>query len=236
MSAGIINEDIMTEFNKKGFNLSLENGKALLKVADLAVSENQFGIASSLNILAAEEIIKATLILMKDFLTEYDIFDFHKIFENHAVKHSLIKDHILLFDDFFKKDKEYLERNKQLYDIVEKLPPTVRNSFKENAKILYQTKSLTEEYNLSSEDISSAISWCEKANNLKNRGFYVDLKGSTWLSPSDFTKEQYEVEYRYTRTLLNWLEALQHILGTPGLKQFVKNNPDTTPTTPTHML
>ncbi len=215
----------MNEFNKKGFNLSLENGKALLKIADLAVNENQFGIASSLNILAAEEIIKAALILIKDFFPEYNIFDFHKIFENHAVKHSLIKDHILMFDDFFKKDKEFLEKNKPLYDIIEKLPSTFRDSIKEDAKILYQTKSLSEEYNFSSEEISSAISWCEKANSLKNRGFYVDLKGSKWLSPSDFTKEQYEVEFRYTRTLLNWLQALQHILGTPGLKEFVKNNP-----------
>jgi len=75
------------------------------------------------------------------------------------------------------------------------------------------------------DEVSAAISWTEKANNLKNRGFYVDLKNQNWYSPIEITKEQFELERKFSDILLDLVQYLEIILDTPSIEQFLKNTP-----------
>ena len=72
------------DFHIQGYRYSLANSKSLLKIADKSADEEEYGIACSLNILAAEEAVKGIAIILSiNNVTE----DFHKIFKDHKTKH-----------------------------------------------------------------------------------------------------------------------------------------------------
>lgn len=75
----------------KGFELAFENALSLKNVAQLAANNNEFGIACSLNILAAEEAVKANFILIQYYNPNTAINDFEGVFKHHKVKHFHLK-------------------------------------------------------------------------------------------------------------------------------------------------
>ncbi|HEX4373396.1 MAG TPA: AbiV family abortive infection protein [Puia sp.] len=44
-----------SNFHKEGYELAISKAQSLLKIADISAYENEYGIACSLNVLAAEE-------------------------------------------------------------------------------------------------------------------------------------------------------------------------------------
>lgn len=53
------------EFYNKGYEITVENSKCLLRMAGKSANEKAFGIASSLCILSAEEAVKAICLNLK---------------------------------------------------------------------------------------------------------------------------------------------------------------------------
>ena len=60
-------------FYRDGYQIALTNAQALSRVADKSADENEFGIASSLKILSAEETIKAVALLTIHFKIEDEV-------------------------------------------------------------------------------------------------------------------------------------------------------------------
>ncbi len=73
-----------------GYNYALDNAILLHEIALKSSGEGGFGIGCSLNILSAEEAIKAVACFSKHFEPN-EVEDFDKIFKNHKIKHEGIK-------------------------------------------------------------------------------------------------------------------------------------------------
>lgn len=76
-----------SEFYIEGIKLALHNFFSLKKIANLSFAAGEYRIACSLNILAAEEAVKAIFILIKHYNPETEINDFKEVFSKHPVKY-----------------------------------------------------------------------------------------------------------------------------------------------------
>lgn len=61
---------VKMNFYKEGYSLTVTNVKSLMRVSNKAAETEDFGIACSLNILAAEEALKALFLIIKHYNPE----------------------------------------------------------------------------------------------------------------------------------------------------------------------
>ena len=194
-----------TDFYYQGFKLSLDNSISLQKVAELSATNSEFGIACSLNILAAEEAVKANFILIRHYNPDVEINDFKEVFRKHSVKHDHLKGIAAVQEVQIKRFRSDLEVFDKLLDIVEQMPDGIKQKTLEGFSTWYEIKDWVkkfEDQKLTSEEIAT---WADKANNDKNNGFYVDLRGGRWTSPKSFSKEKYMQESKYTTAIIGYV-------------------------------
>ena len=70
-----------------GFDYAISNSKSLLKIASSSFKQKEYGIACSLNILAAEEAIKSFFLFFKYYFPDIDLPEFDDMFTKHKTKH-----------------------------------------------------------------------------------------------------------------------------------------------------
>ncbi len=92
-------------FYKDGYEIAIANSKSILTIADLTAENKEFGVACSLNILSAEEAIKASFLIIKHYHKEVEIDDFDKIFKGHKTKHKHIKSFLVINQIFIDRQK-----------------------------------------------------------------------------------------------------------------------------------
>ena len=114
-----------SEFYIEGFKLALHNSFSLKKIANLSFAAGEYGIACSLNILAAEEAVKAIFILIKHYNPETEINDFKEVFSKHPVKHYHLKGIALVYELQLKRFKRHLEIIEKFIALVDQLPKSI---------------------------------------------------------------------------------------------------------------
>jgi AbiV family abortive infection protein len=174
----------MTIMNKNLFQLTAEellemvpvirhNSMRLQNTGKLVGNSEDYGTAVSLLILSAEEQLKAFFVQL-----EGNGFAFRKskvlkgLFFNHRPRHALIREAFsvwIFFNEWLIKDPLHSGSRQ-----------TFASRFLEGIGRGYLTKK-----------------WWEKADDLKQRGFYVDYRDGL-INPSTTTKEQYDEALRHT--------------------------------------
>ncbi|MFT4017688.1 MAG: AbiV family abortive infection protein [Agriterribacter sp.] len=198
---------LFNSFYKEGYKLALGNAKSLNTVADISATKNEFGIACSLNILAAEEAIKAVVILTKHYHPQMDAKEFSDTFTSHKSKHSLIQVLTILWKISINMLYDKYQEQKYYFDIVETFPEEEAKKFKEKHKYLYKVVGWVKRQKPAIDIFDEALKWWTQANLQKNRGLYVDIVDKKWHNPRSFTKQKYEQERKYTETLIEYIEA-----------------------------
>jgi len=214
---------IIKTFYKEGYQLALENAKALYKVSDNTAKMNEYGIACSLNILAAEELIKAVVILTKNYQPQMDSKDFTDIFKSHNKKHKAILVVTFLSKYLIDFICSKYEENKLYFDAVDELPKEESYKFKQKYKHFYKIIESVKNDKRETYSFDDAMKWWIGANLLKNNGFYVDIKGDKWHNPRNYTKEQFEVERQYTKDLILNVETFNNLFSPIKLIRELKN-------------
>ena len=199
------------DFYKEGYDLTLTNVKNLIQVSINAAETENFGIACSLNILAAEEALKALFLIIKHYNPEGNINNFDKIFRFHTVKHEELRQIIKFQEVIQAKIKESLNMLEPVLAGINKMTEDYKVR---NLEII---NSLNDDYiwfkeqsqlNFNLEDI---LTWLKDANKDKNKGLYVDKSNDNWISPSEIPKQKFENEKHFTQSILDHVLNLEEV-------------------------
>jgi len=206
-------------FYSNGYGICLKNAKSLFKISNLAGKNKEYGIACSLNILAAEEAIKAIVVLSQTISsTIIEPKEFSKVFSDHKTKHKLIKQAVGRIEFAKISSRELLlpiiERNDDI--TVEEIRRIRSKGFKRISKWVNKLKNHPENSPLLKE-----IDWWGKANDLKNEGFYVGQKNGKWLDPSLANKERFKVERKYANKIITYTEMAKDGIINPLFQEIL---------------
>lgn len=158
-----------------------ENAVKHFETSDLLAGQKNYGFAISHLVLGAEELIKA-LILLKLNTERYFIEDYQKeeLFKKHSFKHINIY-------EFLKSltSEEINDYYESWFDLLYSSRPV--NKFRQTGFFLSRTMKLG---CIEDEKIKEMADLIQNANNLKNRGLYIDYRND-WLSPEDLNENAY---------------------------------------------
>jgi len=177
---------------------SYENGSQHLRVSELLASQGNFGFAVSHLVLGAEELIKALILL---FLNSDRHFISHsnkeKLFANHCFKHVNIKKFLLALT---RESMDDYDAN--WFDYYFNGNPN--NNFQQKAYVLCKLLNLEQ---IDENDIEQIIFLLNDANDLKNKGFYVDYD-NTWITPENINSETFKDYSNISLTLMRFVKPL----------------------------
>lgn len=181
---------------------------------ELAATEH-YGVATSLCILPAEESIKAIFILQQSIAPDEKISDFDKIFRSHKVKHEYLIELMKLMDLIrFQMMEQYLR-----YAPTRALRRMFAKKFPEFEKIhrdlIKHLKPL--------QEMHAILDWFKKANDLKNRGLYLDIQDKEWKVPKDIDAKAYQTALEYATEIYDYTKFSDHILTNPNIVKLLKN-------------
>ncbi len=199
-------------FYKEGCIITIANAKRLFKIAEKSADENEFSIACSLNILAAEESVKAIFLIIKHNNKTSEINDFDKMFNNHKTKHKQLINISLLNNEFITELYNEVKLADHLFKIGDNLPEPERTKYKNRFQDLYDVLQWFKKQDANKPNIEEIKKWLLNANLEKNRGFYVDKIESNWHDPSEFTKKQYQKERLYSLSLIENAEKVVELM------------------------
>lgn len=167
---------------------TIKNAIILQDTAKYAAGNNNFGVATSLMILSIEEIIKAQVLFFQGVgIRVHRIKNANKIFSSHKDKHQVASQlQFLKIIEGFINAWNY-KPNKKKYKTDSKLMNTILNGLQDVQSFIEPISLISK----SVEQMKGNVEWIEKANDLKNRGFYVDYKGDIKL-PQDVTIETFD--------------------------------------------
>ncbi|MGL5946076.1 MAG: AbiV family abortive infection protein, partial [Sediminibacterium sp.] len=200
-----------TDFYIDGFKLTLENSLSLKKIADLSFAEGEYGIACSLNILAAEEAVKANFILIKHYNPNTEINDFKEVFRKHTVKHDHLKGIAAVHEVQLKRFKTDLEVFDKFLGIIDQIPDEIKQKTLADFSPWFKVKDLVKRFEERKVTYDEIALWADKANNDKNNGFYVDIRSGGWATPKSFIKEKYTLESKYTDAILDYVRDTEKV-------------------------
>jgi AbiV family abortive infection protein len=170
---------------KEGFELCYESALNHFNVVKSAEEKEIYSIAVSHLVLCAEESIKAIIIAQRILRPEWEInvdfVDLPKVFKKHETKHKELKKvHTVVIDviEKFYKDFYNLPKAPAIEDKDDEL-----FNIKKKIDIIEKLKQF------------NYLDLLDKANQYKNKGFYVDYNNG-WKSPNEFTVEDYEEFYK----------------------------------------
>jgi len=167
---------------------TIKNAIILQETAKYAAENKNFGVATSLMILSIEEVIKAQVLFFQGVgIRVHRIKNANKIFSSHKDKHQVATQ--LQFSKIvegFIKAMNYEPKGKK-YKTGVRFMDSLLGGLHDIANIIVPVTLISK----SIEQMSENVEWLEKANDLKNRGFYVDYKSEIKL-PQDITIDTFE--------------------------------------------
>lgn len=89
-----------------GAILAFENFESLLEISTKAAEINNFGIASSLCVLAMEELTKSVILQLKSINNSIPVNDLDKYFWNHEIKHNAGLDLYLKIESSYENNSD----------------------------------------------------------------------------------------------------------------------------------
>lgn len=94
-----------------GAMLAYENFESLLEISKNAAQIENYGAASSLCVLAMEELIKSVILQLKSINNSIPVKDLDKYFTSHETKHNAGLDLYIKIESIYGDDKEALNSN-----------------------------------------------------------------------------------------------------------------------------
>lgn len=173
----------------QGSELALNNAGNLFGVAELAAKSAQYGVATSLLILSAEEAIKAGMLLIKQCDPSLGLDDIGDYFSKHPVKHRMIAS-IEIWHSFF--DIMLNARLEPIIALSSKVKLPSKKELKEARDQGVQNLIVAlEQLASGASELYSNQAWWNGANIQKNQGLYVNIVGQNWEAPGSITKNDY---------------------------------------------
>ena len=166
---------------REGINEIIENAEKLAEAGLLLFKSGHYGAANSMFILSCEEAVKAFAVYNK-YLVD-DNRDISTVFKSHKEKISILKGaYHLMKAETTAMAESFQQAFREL--------PQGRNAPPE--EIERRVKELHPEKYLKAvkKTDSKEDEWWDKADLLKQQGFYVNYKEGKWLSPQNITQEQ----------------------------------------------
>ncbi|MES2134347.1 MAG: AbiV family abortive infection protein [Bacteroidota bacterium] len=217
------NTNLNEDFYKTGYTLCMESAKALFGVSNKSAELREYGIARSLNILAAEEAVKGISILTNILEPETKLDGWKEIFKSHTVKHDSIAIFVCLMDYSARHIEELVASQKHHFDLIETLPKEVKDKLMEGLKPLLDELEWSKKQKEKGLILQNALIWWKNdANREKNNGFYVGENNNIWHDPRGYSKEQYESERNYTQTFIENAERFAITINSPQLRELLK--------------
>jgi AbiV family abortive infection protein len=209
--------EIQEGFYIEGYKITLDNAKSLQKVAELVYRRKSYGAACALNIMAAEEGIKAMFILLKHIFPDAQILDFGEAFKDNSINQAHIDNFIAVYDLTMQKLHESVAPQWQSFKDVKKKPFSSRKKVHPHFDELYIACSYLMEYKEREITLKHIVDWLQSENEGKLNGIYVGLNGDSWQSPKGFDTQKYVAEKRLTKEVLlmaEQIETIYHRLST----------------------
>lgn len=207
-------------YYKEGYQIALENARSLSKIANISALENEFGIACSLSILAAEESVKAIFLLLKGFNVQIELEDFDKVFKYHQTKHFYYTETSSAFQAIVEIFYTKGGLANYIIEMIEQLLPEakLKSFLKEHTLFIDFLKKIKmfPDIQIKNEkliNIEEEKKWWKNANLEKNRGLYVDKAEGTWHNPKSFTKEKYLEVREHTHYIIENVEKVENLLN-----------------------
>jgi len=201
-------------FYLDGYKLAINNSECLFKVASNAATENIFGVACSLNVLSAEEAIKAVCLMIKHYNPKLfkNPKDFRLIFKDHKTKHDgLIEFLKIEIENINKSLKFYLKILEEEKEVNDKIPIEFMSSLNQHGKDVHNHGKKVLELSKYIIDVKDAVEWLKNANTLKNDGLYVDQDNFHWKTPQSFNQEDYLKGMKNTEAIVKYARFLEYL-------------------------
>ncbi|HXB43378.1 MAG TPA: AbiV family abortive infection protein [Puia sp.] len=160
------------------------NAERHFRIAGLIATVGEYGNASSHLILGSEELLKAMVLFLDSKGLEIrKIEGVNKLFSNHKSRHNVLKEVFSVW--------------RFLRPIITMQEINVSNVL--SGILKGGLNAIANHY------------WWEKADNIKQRGFYVDY-AETFIDPSSITKNDYKEASRHVEAIKKEItEAIRHI-------------------------
>lgn len=192
---------------KQGYDLSSENAKSLFSIAVKAAEHTEFGIACSLNILAAEEALKAIFLIIQHYNPDSKLNHFKEIFGRHDIKHAELKNLLKAEEVLQEMAKNNLKQIEPSLEYFKTVP------VKDLNKELYDSINGDVEWykTFVSKKLNTAeiLEWLSSANKDKNNGFYVDKKGESWCTPKTISESKFLKEKKHTEDIFDLAKRIE---------------------------
>ncbi len=196
---------------KEGYDLAIQNSKSLFKISENAALGNEFGIACSLNILSAEEALKASFLIIKHYNPKGQINEFDKIFKDHKIKHEQLKQFVEFQDKMQIQLKAQIAILEPLINLARQMSKETQEKNKTDLFSLEETLTWLKQRSKTKLNFGEILNWLKNANNIKNRGFYLDRQNDKWLAPQNITIEKYDMEKLYTKAIIEYAISIEEL-------------------------
>ena len=191
-----------------------DNAITLLESAQIIAGIGYYGLASSLLILSMEEFIKYQIVLHNAGDEEaFDKDEVAGVFRRHKVKHSLlIEFQQSLSADSNRAFEEEMFKFATNQMVNEKDKEVEANRFMNIGSFIGIA---FKEINLNETDRIEFIDWLTRADELKNKGLYVNLLSSPKSFPSDVGKEEYGQALKFAIAVQKQTQVMKDLDLTP---------------------
>lgn len=209
----------MTNIKQKGmqrenYRMIYHNGLSHFKAADSLSKQELFGFAISHLILGSEELIKFLVVQHNSgdeelFADDVKSTGKKSVFRQHAHKHSLLAEfQEAISPEFMAMFEENLKRSIMGNESIEGLEKFHANRFRKIGPFLHTAY---QEINIPAAEKDAFYQWLENANELKNRGFYVDRDINRLISPAEINKDDYAIAWKFCSAIIQQVHVMMSI-------------------------
>jgi len=214
----------MTIDFSKGHQLTRENFKILRLTAKQSYLSKNYGLASSLNVLSVEELVKSLFFFIRNHNPDVGLKNFEQVFKNHKIKHNELKEIIKSsYEGFDILYFNILEDKKVLLD---RLPDERKDEFAKEYVDIERVKNRVDKIKGYQIQVDEILIWLQNSNDIKNNGLYIGLDtiSGVWSTPTDYSKVTIKTELKYAKILYLCIENFEDIhIFMKNLKERQKN-------------
>src|SRR2546421_197313 len=187
----------------RGALLSLTNARRHLRVAGMLAEERLFGPASSHVILAQEELAKSYVLTLTSTGTDIPKEMRGQVLRTHDVRHSITFG--VLYGAMIQAFRVRAALRVQQRHGIKDFPPELRDEFFSELKLELKT---LDSRSRKKNPLIVLLELTAGANDLKERGLYVDFDGKRWTHPGRISQNRFDLVFEVTRRLVRELGGI----------------------------
>lgn len=183
-----------------GAKLALQNAHRHLRAAKVLSEKHLYGFASTHAVLAIEELAKAWVLVLYGMGVKIPSEMMTEILIKHPPRHGIIFGFLYVFMIQYVVART-TKRVQQRHG-VKGYPPELRDEWA--AELTREFESLSSR-SPKKEPVLAVWEWIRDANDLKNRGLYVDFDGVKWIDPQRVSARSFAFGYGVATGLIQRL-------------------------------